>query len=107
MARHDYVTALGPIQDATRRGADQREMAAVVMLDQTAAFNLVDHEILIAVMRAMKFYLDTLEWFRSYLEGRWFNVKVESATSEPMAIGNHGVPQGSILGSLLFCPKPM
>ena len=77
-------------------------MAALIMLDQKAAFDVVDHSLLLMKMRLLNFHSDTLEWFSSYLTGRRFSVRVESATSEPVEIGSQGVPQGSILGSLLF-----
>ena len=51
------------------------------MLDQTAAFDLVDHQLLQDKLAILGCTRNTIKWFRSYLEGRWFSVRVESKTS--------------------------
>ena len=45
---------------------------------------------------------ETITWFRSYLEDRSQIVIIESKLSDPKAVGNQGVPQGSLLGPILF-----
>ena len=67
---------MGQLQDAATKSADSKELKAVVMLDQTAAFDLVDHQILLAKMREMQFQHSTIKWFNSFLEGRGFSVRV-------------------------------
>ena len=47
--------------------AEDKRMAAVIMLDQTAAFDLVDHRTLLQQMHLLNFNSNTLAWFRSYL----------------------------------------
>ena len=96
------MTAVGQVLDATTQAAEDKLLSAVIMLDQTAAFDIVDHGHLLMKMRLLNFDTKTLDWFRSYLWDRWFAVQVESSTSEPRQLGDKGVPQGSILGSLLF-----
>ena len=59
---HDCVTAIGKVLDAVTRGAEQNKLAAVVMLDQTAAFVLVDHDLLLAKIKAMHFKQQTVAW---------------------------------------------
>ena len=49
-----------------------------------------------------KFSPKTVSWFRSYLNGRKQDVLVESRTSNPLDVGDQGVPQGSLLGHILF-----
>ena len=44
-------------------------MAAVVCLDQKAAFDLVDHQVLLEKMGVLQFSSSTIAWFKSYLEG--------------------------------------
>ena len=69
------------------------------MEDQTAAYDLVDHRDLLEKMTLYNFHSKTVAWFASYLEERRFSTQVETALSEPRDLGDHGVPQGSILGS--------
>ena len=96
---HYCATALGHIQDLVTQAADRRQLAAVVMEDQTAAYDLVDHRDLPEKMTLYNFHHKTVAWFASYLEERRFSTQVETALSEPRDLGDHGVPQGSILGS--------
>ena len=53
-------------------------------------------------MSALNFSQETVCWFENYLVGRRFTRQVESKVSDPLAVGDQGVPQGSILRSLLF-----
>ena len=81
---------------------DKKSKAILVLLDLSAAFDTINHEILLGKLR--KHYGVTgsaLLWFQSYLTDRKSSVKVGSSTSEPRAT-RIGVPQGSILGPLLF-----
>ena len=66
---HDCISAVGQLEDAASLAAEDRRMAALVMLDQTAAFDLVDHELLLAKMGVLQFAGVTINWFRSYLGG--------------------------------------
>ena len=43
-----------------------------------------------------------IEWFRSYLSGRRQSIVINNVSSKPSSL-SHGVPQGSVLGPLLFC----
>ena len=71
----------------------------MVLLDLQKAFDTVDHDILCKKLEAMG--LDFTNWFKSYLGGRQQVVVANDTRSEP-GIVNCGVPQGSILGPLLF-----
>ena len=73
-----------------------------MLLDLSAAFDVVDHEILLQKLELYNFCPNSISWFRSYLEGRSQIVIVESRLSDPKPVGEQGVPQGSLLGPILF-----
>ncbi len=77
-------------------------MTLLVMQDLSAAFDTVNHEILLNKMESCFGISETvLDWFRSYLDGRKQRVIVNNAMSEEMHL-NCGAPQGSCLGAVLF-----
>ena len=61
----------------------------------------IDHEILLQKLKGIKFSESTIKWFKSYLSERIFLVNIENKLSDFGKI-SCGVPQGSILGPLLF-----
>ena len=73
----------------------------MILIDLQKAFDTVNHEILLKKMEFIGFSEETTKWFKSYLSNRKFKVHIKNTFSEP---GNLlcGVPQGSILGPLLF-----
>ena len=80
---------------------DNEELSAVLMLDMSAAFDLVDHELLIKKLEAYGFEADAYLWISSYLSERTQQVYIDGAMSDPLDV-TVGVPQGSILGPLLY-----
>ena len=65
------------------------------------AFDTVNRKILLKEMENLGFRGPVLEWFKSYLSGRTRRVLVNNCFSEEVSSEN-GVPQGSVLGPLLF-----
>ena len=59
------------------------------------------HLILTKKLSLYNFDTSSISWIMSYLSNRTQAVQVESTVSEPLECGDHGVPQGSILGGLL------
>ena len=80
---------------------DKKNLTAMVLIDLSKAFDSISHDILL--QKLIKFDISTsaIKWFKSYLEERFQSVGIENHLSDPKLI-THGVPQGSILGPLLF-----
>ena len=73
----------------------------MILIDLQKAFDTINHEILINKMEFLGFSKNVILWFKSYLSHRKFKVNLNKSFSEPGQL-LCGVPQGSILGPLLF-----
>ena len=73
----------------------------MILFDLQKAFNTIGHEMFLKKIKDMGFSESAIGWYRSYLEDRYFVVNVACSTSEKASL-NCGVPQGSILGPLIF-----
>ncbi len=81
---------------------DSGNYTVLVLLDLTAAFDTVDHAVLInRLEHCAGIACSVLEWFKSYLINRTFLVKMGDLTSSNSVL-TCGVPQGSILAPILF-----
>ena len=100
-ASHSTSTALLQMQDMWLEKFDNGEISAVLTLDMSAAFDLVDHDILLDKLRVYKVKSCALNWLKSYLSDRKQTVCIDGTLSEELDV-LLGVPQGSILGPLLY-----
>ena len=89
------------ISDKILKSMDDKEVVAVILLDLSKAFDSIDHVLLLKKLQVLGVSDDALCWFKSYLTGRQQVVRIGSTVSETRTL-NHGVPQGSILGPMLF-----
>ena len=89
------------ISDTVFESMDRKEITALVLLDLSKAFDSIDHSLLLTKLRSLGVSSSAVDWFNSYLSGRSQIVCIGSTLSESRLI-THGVPQGSILGPVLF-----
>ena len=99
--KHSCQTALTRLVDTWLKEIDCGKYVGSVFLDLRKAFDLVDHEILLHKLKLHHFSERSTNLFKSYLSNRIQKVKVNNSFSDTSAI-HSGVPQGSILGPLLF-----
>ena len=81
---------------------DEGCTVALLLLDMSAAFDTIDHSLLLSLL-SDSYGIDgnVLEWFRSYLCHRSCSVNINNTFSDFICL-LFGVPQGSILGPILF-----
>ena len=100
-SNHSTLSALVQMFDTWVEAFEDDEVSAVIMLDMSAAFDTVDHDILLKKMDLYGFDHTAISWFRSYMTNRSQSVSIEGFLSQPQHL-ECGVPQGSILGPLLY-----
>lgn len=98
---HSTLTALLDATNEWYTNMDEGLTNLVVALDLAKAFDTVSHQILIEKLHLYGVDGVSLDFFKSYLSDRKQCCIVQNEVSEPKSI-SHGVPQGSILGPLLF-----
>ena len=99
--KHSCETALLNIVNSWTKNIDDGLCTGVVFLDFKKAFDLVDHSVLLQKLSLYKINQNSLLWFKSYLDNRTQLVSISGHMSTTCKI-THGVPQGSILGPLMF-----
>ena len=98
---HSCETALLRVQNDIVLAVSEKKVVLLVLLDLTAAFDTVNHKTLLQILERLGVRGTTLHWFTSYLHDRSQSVKIGGASSEPKHL-SCGVPQGSVLGPILF-----
>ena len=95
-------TTLLAVHDHIIRAMSQQQVTGLCLLDLSAAFDTIDHSILLHRLKSWFGFTETvLSWIHSYLSSRSFSVDINGIKS-PSSQLLYGVPQGSVLGPLLF-----
>ena len=98
---HSCETALIGMVSKWLESINKGSLIGTVMIDFKKAFDLVDHSVLLKKLKHYKLSHQALSWFASYLSKRKQKVSLNNIISDDEMITD-GVPQGSILGPLLF-----
>ena len=99
--RYSCQSVLIKFIETWREALDNHQIVGAVFMDLSKAFDCMPHGLLIAKLNAYGVSLDSCEIIASYLSNRTQRVKISSARSSWNTL-EKGVPQGSILGPLLF-----
>ena len=99
--KHSCFTLLTKITEKWVSAINNDEMVGSVMIDFRKAFDLIDHQLLLTKLKMYGLNESAVSWMHSYLECRSQRVFYGSQLSSPLNV-KLGVPQGSILGPLLF-----
>ena len=89
------------VMDNIFRAMDSGQITAMVLLDLSKAFDSLCYSKLLSKLKLLGTSEKALLWFKSHLSDRQQCTRIGTSLSDPLTV-THGVPQGSILGPLLF-----
>ncbi|KAJ1531399.1 hypothetical protein ONE63_000080 [Megalurothrips usitatus] len=99
---HSTTTALLKVAEDIRLAIDRRKLVLAALLDFSKAFDKVHHGLLLVKFKKNGFLKSVINWFHAYLSDRRQRVKAGGDYVSDWDFLDTGVPQGSILGPLLF-----
>ena len=99
---HGTETLLLKLVNDVLIGFDSNSCTILLLIDLSAAFDTVDIDKLLDILKKDIGITGTaLKWFKSFLTGRTQRVKIKNSLSDSLSV-LYGVPQGSVLGPILF-----
>ena len=98
---HSTDLCLAQLIDFVASGMDKQMHTSMILVDLQKAFDTLDHRVLLEKMKYFGLWASVIKWVESYLSNRKFLVCIDNIFSEAGTL-KYGVPQGSILGPLLF-----
>ena len=101
-AKHGTDTAVAEAQGVIFDALERGDIVGMMTLDQSAAFDVIEHQILELKLKIYGFDEHAVSWFAQYLKGRKQYVAIQSSESKMCDIGDIACPQGSCLGPLLW-----
>ena len=100
-AHHSTDTCLSYLNNKILQGFETGMFTGMILIDLQKAFDTIDHKIFLDKIACLGFSDSAILWFKSYLQDRSFSVNIGKEYSDPGNL-SCGVPQGSILGPLIF-----
>ena len=94
-------TALTRVSNDILVSLDKKHITIITLIDLSSAFDTLNHELITHRLRQLGIKDTALKWFISFLTDRTFTVKINNTSSKSAAI-KYGVPQGSVLGPIIF-----
>ena len=98
---HSTTSSLLQLANILFQASDNKQIAAAMSVDETSAFDCVNTDILLKKLNLYKFGNSTSNWISSYMSHRSQFVLIGNKMSDIKPV-NQGVPQGSVLGPILF-----
>ena len=99
---HNTQSALIEVTDEVKLGMDRGELTLLILFDLSKALDTVNHSLLLNKLRTLNFDDNVISWFHSYLSSRAQAVQEGIEKTSNLSYTSCGVPQGSVLGPLLF-----
>ena len=98
---HNTETLLLNLTNYISKYIKNNRFVILLLLDLTAAFDTINHQILFAKLQSIGIHNTLIQLIKSYLTGRTFNIR-SNKLSKTFNCSQIGVPQGSVLGPILF-----